>query len=89
MSAVQHSGECWTYDNTQIRAQKNITMGRTFVSRHQSDRRGIIIFRGGSGWTSIEATAKGDSRTSAQNFRIFIGLDQERTPGFGLIFSYL
>ena len=32
---LDDSGECWTYDNTQIRAQKNITMGRTFVSRHQ------------------------------------------------------
>jgi hypothetical protein len=31
---LDDSGECWTYDNTQIRAQKNITMGRTFVSRH-------------------------------------------------------
>jgi hypothetical protein len=33
---LDDSGECWTYDNTQIRAQKNITMGRTFVSRHQA-----------------------------------------------------
>jgi hypothetical protein len=33
---LDDSGECWTYDNTQIRAQKNITMGRTFVSRHQT-----------------------------------------------------
>ena len=32
---LDDSGECWTYDNTQIRAQKNVTMGRTFVSRHQ------------------------------------------------------
>ena len=23
------TGECWTWDNTQIRAQKNITIGRT------------------------------------------------------------
>jgi hypothetical protein len=29
------SGECWTYNNTRIRARKNVTMGRTFVSRHQ------------------------------------------------------
>jgi hypothetical protein len=33
---LDDSGECWTYDNTQIRAQKNITMGRNFVSRHQT-----------------------------------------------------
>jgi hypothetical protein len=32
---LDDSGECWTYDNTQIRAQRNVTMGRTFVSRHQ------------------------------------------------------
>src|SRR5450755_1155476 len=32
---LDDSGECWTYDITQIRAQKNVTMGRTFVSRHQ------------------------------------------------------
>ena len=25
---LDDSGECWTYDNTQIRAQKNVTMGR-------------------------------------------------------------
>jgi hypothetical protein len=25
---LDDSGECWTYGNTQIRAQKNITMGR-------------------------------------------------------------
>ncbi len=31
---LDDSGECWTYDNTQIRAQKNITMGRTHVSLH-------------------------------------------------------
>jgi hypothetical protein len=31
---LDDSGECWTYDNTQIRAQK--TLGRTFVSRHQA-----------------------------------------------------
>ena len=33
---LDDSGECWTYDNTQVRAQKNVTMGRTFVSRHQA-----------------------------------------------------
>ena len=33
---LDDSGECWTYDNTQIRAQKNVTMGRNFVSRHQA-----------------------------------------------------
>jgi hypothetical protein len=32
---LDDSGECWTCDNTQIRAEKNITMGRTFVLRHQ------------------------------------------------------
>ena len=31
---LDDSGECWTYDNTQIRAQKNITMGRTHISLH-------------------------------------------------------
>lgn len=25
---IDETGECWTFDNTQIRAQKNITMGR-------------------------------------------------------------
>jgi hypothetical protein len=25
---VDATGECWTYDNTQVRGQKNITMGR-------------------------------------------------------------
>jgi hypothetical protein len=30
---LDDSGECW---NSQIRVQKNITMGRTFVSRHQA-----------------------------------------------------
>ena len=33
---LDDSGECWTYDNTQVRAQKNVTLGRTFVSRHQA-----------------------------------------------------
>jgi hypothetical protein len=33
---LDDSGECWTYNNTQIRAQKNVTLGRTFVSRHQT-----------------------------------------------------
>jgi hypothetical protein len=32
---LDDSGECWTYDNSQIRAQKNVTMGRTFVSLHK------------------------------------------------------
>ncbi len=25
---INETGECWTYDNTQVRASKNITMGR-------------------------------------------------------------
>ena len=29
-------GQCWTYDNTQFCVQKNITMEKNFVSRHQS-----------------------------------------------------
>jgi hypothetical protein len=33
---LDDSGECWTYDNTQIRAQKNVTLGRTHVSMHGS-----------------------------------------------------
>jgi hypothetical protein len=33
---LDDSGECWTYDNSQIRAQKNVTMGRTFVSMHKA-----------------------------------------------------
>ena len=33
---LDDSGECWTYDNTQIRAQKNVTMGRTHVSTHRA-----------------------------------------------------
>ena len=33
---LDDSGECWTYDNTQIRAQKNLTMGRTHVSLHSA-----------------------------------------------------
>ena len=36
---LDDSGECWTYDNTQIRAQKNITMGRTHVSMHAAPAR--------------------------------------------------
>lgn len=31
---LDDSGECWTFDNSQIRAQKNVTMGRTHVSLH-------------------------------------------------------
>lgn len=30
----QDSGECWTWQNSEIRAQKNITLGRTFRSEH-------------------------------------------------------
>ena len=26
---MDNTGECWTFDNTKIRAQKNITMGRS------------------------------------------------------------
>jgi hypothetical protein len=26
---IDETGECWSYDNKYIRAQKNITMGRT------------------------------------------------------------
>jgi hypothetical protein len=33
---LDDSGECWTYDNTQIRAQKNVTIGRTHVSMHRA-----------------------------------------------------
>jgi hypothetical protein len=33
---LDDSSECWTYDNSQIRAQKNVTMGRTFVSMHKA-----------------------------------------------------
>jgi hypothetical protein len=33
---LDDSGECWTYDNSQVRAQKNVTMGRTFVSMHKT-----------------------------------------------------
>jgi hypothetical protein len=33
---LDDSDGCWTYDNTRIRAQKNITMGRTFVSYHHA-----------------------------------------------------
>jgi hypothetical protein len=33
---LDDSGECWTFDNTQIRAQKNVTMGRTHVSMHKA-----------------------------------------------------
>ena len=33
---LDDSGECWTYDNTQIRALKNVSLGRTFGSRHQA-----------------------------------------------------
>lgn len=27
---IDDTGECWSFPNPQIRAQKNITMGRTF-----------------------------------------------------------
>lgn len=30
---LDESGECWSFDNTKIRAQKNITMGRTLETR--------------------------------------------------------
>lgn len=43
---LDDNGQCWTYDNTKITAQKNITMGRTFavnaagaVDRLQNDSR--------------------------------------------------
>lgn len=26
---IDETGECWTFDNTKIKLQKNITMGRT------------------------------------------------------------
>lgn len=29
---IQDTGECWTYSNDKIRAQKNITMGREYTS---------------------------------------------------------
>jgi hypothetical protein len=29
---LDKNGECWTFDNTQIRAQKNITHGREHIS---------------------------------------------------------
>jgi hypothetical protein len=28
---IDETGECWSYDNKHIRAQKNITMGRTYA----------------------------------------------------------
>lgn len=30
---MDETGECWTLDNTQIRAQKNITLGRTLDTK--------------------------------------------------------
>jgi len=27
---INETGECWTYQNSEIRAEKNITIGRTF-----------------------------------------------------------
>lgn len=29
---LDETGECWTYSNRDIRAQKNITQGRTYIS---------------------------------------------------------
>lgn len=29
---LDNSGECWTYSNQDIRAQKNITYGREYIS---------------------------------------------------------
>ena len=29
---LDNSGECWTWSNTDIRAQKNITAGREYIS---------------------------------------------------------
>lgn len=28
---LDSNGECWSYPNPQVRAQKNVTMGRTLV----------------------------------------------------------
>ena len=35
---LNDSGECWTFNNRAIRAQKNITLGRKVLSRMASDR---------------------------------------------------
>ncbi len=31
---LDSNGECWTFSNQQIRAQKNITLGRTLDGKH-------------------------------------------------------
>jgi len=31
---LDENGECWTFSNPEIRAQKNITIGRTLEDRH-------------------------------------------------------
>lgn len=33
---VDETGECWTYSNRDIRAQKNITAGRTYAQIQES-----------------------------------------------------
>lgn len=30
---IDDSGECWTFDNTKVRAQKNISLGRLLDSK--------------------------------------------------------
>lgn len=52
----QDSGECWTWDNTKIRAQNNLTMNRTSSVRttgsSQSDGTGITAFLDARNWTT-------------------------------------
>ena len=36
---IDETGECWTYDNTQIRAQENVTYGRIFSKKKKSKKK--------------------------------------------------
>ncbi len=29
---LDHNGECWTFNNKEVRAQKNVTLGREYIS---------------------------------------------------------
>lgn len=38
---LDKSGECWTYGNKDIRAQKNITLGRKQISKPELQQRDL------------------------------------------------
>ena len=50
---LDNSGECWTFSNKEIRAQKNITAGREFISPFY-DPKEIIIKKCEHEWIEQE-----------------------------------